>query len=128
MPKRPTGRPCKLTEAVEKQICAYIRAGAFSWVAAVASGVSRATFNRWMSEDSREFRDFRDKVEEARAQARATAEMEVRKMKPEVWLRLGPGRDKPGEPGWTEQQRHDVNVTGRGPGLVICLPPEDPEQ
>ena len=45
-------------------------------------------------------------VREARAQARVAAETEVRRDNPLAWLRYGPGRDRAGEPGWTE--RHEI--------------------
>jgi hypothetical protein len=41
-------------------------------------------------------------VRAARAQARLSAEIEVRKEQPFSWLRFGPGREREGEAGWTE--------------------------
>ena len=49
------------------------------------------------------FRQFRRDVLKAAAQARVRAEVQVRKVSPLAWLRYGPGRDRPGEPGWTER-------------------------
>lgn len=106
------GRPTKLTPDVHQRIVAYIRAGAFAWVAAEAAGVSKSSFHRWLQRGEREGRgryfDFGEEVRQAQAQARVAAETEVRKSSPATWLRYGPGRDRPGEPGWTDQRQ----VTG----------------
>lgn len=100
------GRRTKLTPETSQRICAAIRAGAFDWVAAEASGIGRSTFYQWIAfgESGRKpYREFVDNVREAQAQARTSAELEVRKTNPLAWLRLGPGRDRKGAPGWTEQ-------------------------
>ena len=107
------GRKTLLTPDTSASICAAIRAGAFDYIAAEAYGVGRTTFYTWMQkgEDEAEdeiYREFRNDVEEARAQARLGAELEVRKGNALAWLRLGPGRDRKHAPGWTEQ----VEITG----------------
>jgi len=102
--ERRAGRPTELTPEVHAKIARHIRAGAFDWVAACACGISSATFYRWMqwgAEGRAEFREFREDVLTARAEARVVAEIEVRKTSPFNWLRYGPGRDRPEEPGWT---------------------------
>ena len=111
------GRRSKLTPAVHDQIVAFCRAGAFDWVAAEAAGVHRATFYRWLARGAREARgpyhDFDDAVRQARAQARVAAETEVRRDQPLAWLRYGPGRERPGSPGWTES--HTIQGADGGP-------------
>src|SRR5215207_800487 len=106
------GRPTKLSPEVHRNIVAFIRAGAYSWVAAEAAGVSKTTFHRWLQRGAEEprgrYREFADDVRQAQAQARVAAETEVRRTSPVSWLRYGPGRERPGEPGWTEQ--HEVTV------------------
>jgi hypothetical protein len=104
------GRPPKLTDKVEALIVASVRAGGFVWVAAQAAGVGQSTFHRWMSDQRPRFREFREKVEQARAQARLTAELEVKRTNPEFWLRVGPGRERPGEPGWTDSAKVEHKV------------------
>ncbi len=102
------GRPSLLTPERHKAIVAAIRAGAYDWVAAQANGVDRNTFMAWMRRGERErsgrYLSFRNDVLTARAQARLSAEIEVRKDLPFNWLRYGPGRERTDEPGWTESK------------------------
>lgn len=113
------GRPSKLNAEVHQEIVAYTRAGSFAWVAAVAAGVSKTTFYRWMQKGDSETRgpyfDFANDVRQAQAQARVAAETEVRRTSPATWLRFGPGRDRPDEPGWTDQRQ----ITGPDAGPVL---------
>ena len=81
-----------------------LRRGAFDWVAAEAAGIHRRTFYRWMRQGEtgeEPYRRFAEEVLRARAQARLEAEQQVRERDPLSWLRLGPGRERWGEPGWT---------------------------
>ena len=100
------GRPTLLTPERHKAIVAAIRAGAFDWIAAEANGIDRETFKLWMRTGTRRKREpylsFVRDVRAARAQARLSAEIEVRKDQPFNWLRFGPGREREGEAGWTE--------------------------
>ena len=63
--RRPVGRPTKLTPVVRRRILDYLRAGNRRGVSARASGVSEATFYRWLNEDE----VFRAEVEQAEAEA-----------------------------------------------------------
>lgn len=107
-------RPVKLTPKTQKAIVAYIRSGAFDWVAAEAAGISARTFRRWMEAGERgvaAYVGFYEAVRVARAEARVTAEVEVRKDNPLAWLRYGPGRDRgPEKRGWTDTK--DVTLKG----------------
>jgi hypothetical protein len=109
-------RPTLLTPECHRAIVAAIRAGAFDWIAAEANGVDRETFKLWIRKGTREKRDpylsFVRDVRTARAQARLSAEIEVRKDQPFSWLRFGPGREREGEAGWTESSevRHSGSV------------------
>lgn len=98
-------RPTKLTPEVQAGIVESIKAGAFDWVAAQAAGVDPRTFYRWMAQGASgrgRFSQFCQEVKQARAHARKIAETEVFKNNPFAWLRYGPGREKPNEPGWTD--------------------------
>lgn len=100
------GRASLLTPEVQHRIVSYIRAGAWEYVAAGAAGVSYTTFNVWMTSQNPRYAEFQSAVREARLQARATAEIEVRRENPLAWLRQGPGRGRtPEEEGWTDETR-----------------------
>jgi len=109
-------RPSLLTPERHKAIVAAIRAGAFDWIAAEANGIDRQTFKLWMRKGMRTKREpylsFVNEVRTARAQARLSAEIEVRKEQPFSWLRFGPGRERDGEEGWTESSeiKHSGSV------------------
>lgn len=111
------GRPSKLTPELQAKIVAGVRLGAFPSIAARAAGIGSSTFYRWMQAGERgrkRFREFREEVGRAAAEARQAAEWEVRKTNPLAWLRYGPGRSKPGRPGWTDAKE----ITGEDAGPV----------
>lgn len=116
--KRKIGRPSKLDDHTHNGIVQAIRAGSYEWVAAVAFGIAAQTFRKWMrkgeDDPASDYGAFRAEVLEARAQARLAAETEVRKADPKFWLRCGPGKEKPGEPGWTDS----LALTGADGGPV----------
>ena len=95
----------RLTPALEAQIVSFIRAGGYDWLAAAAAGVPPAVFGDWMHRGAtrprQPYRHFYQEVEQARAQARLSAEIEARQKDPRYWLSHGPGREAPGAPGWT---------------------------
>src|SRR4051794_21170809 len=98
--RRRRGRPSKLVALMREtglyaKMLDLIRAGAFGWVAAEAIGIAPETFSRWLARgrDRRGlYRQFRQDVQQATAQARVLAEIEVYRTDPLPWLRLGPGR------------------------------------
>jgi hypothetical protein len=96
----------RLTPEIEVQIVSYIRSGGYPWVAAEGAGIPRRVFTQWMRRGAKprsrpEYRRFYEQVVQARAQARLAAELETRKKDPRYWLTHGPGRERPGAPGWT---------------------------
>ncbi|HJT78992.1 MAG TPA: hypothetical protein VJ739_17485 [Gemmataceae bacterium] len=101
----PRPRP-RLTPRVQQQICAFIRAGGFPYVAAEAAGVPVKLFERWLrrgrEKDARpRYRAFAEAVVQAVAQARLAAELQVFEKRPLDWLKCGPGRETPERGGWT---------------------------
>jgi hypothetical protein len=98
--------PARLTPALQQQLCAYLRAGAYPHVAAEACGVPREVFDDWLrrgtARPAREpYRSFAAETRQAMAQARAGAEVQTLQKSPVTWLKNGPGRERPGAPGWT---------------------------
>jgi transposase-like protein len=107
------GRRTKLTPEVQASIVKLIRDGSYDYQAARANGIDDSTFRRWMRAGERGnpiYRPFCAEVRQARAEARTAAEIQVRMNNPLAWLRYGPGRERPGEPGWTESAK--VEITG----------------
>ena len=105
-PRHPGGRKTKLTPELHQSIVAYIRAGAFDWVAAQACGIASSTFYLWLQQGDAgdpQFVEFSEDVRRARAESRLAAEVEIRRDDPQFWLRCGPGKNRPSEPGWTER-------------------------
>lgn len=122
------GRRTRLIDpGVVEAIVEAIEGGAFDYQAAQAAGVAPATFREWMARaegrhdrpSTPELAAFAAKVGQARAKARLVAEQTVFRENPLSWLRYGPGRERPGAPGWTnanlgvkvEETRPDGNVT-----------------
>jgi len=98
----------RLTSPVQKQIISYIRLGCYDWLAAEAVGVPRLVFSDWLQRGqagARAYRELALQVLQAKAQARAVAEMAAFKLNPLSWLRYGPGRETGAEPGWTVSVR-----------------------
>jgi hypothetical protein len=85
----------RLTDDVQKQIIAFLRAGGSPEVAAQAAGVSAEQFAQWMRRGrsrhgSARYRQFAQAIEQAVAQARLGAEVAIRGERPLEWLRHGP--------------------------------------
>ncbi|MER6830882.1 hypothetical protein ABT352_33150 [Streptosporangium sp. NPDC000563] len=71
-----TGRPLKLTPELQDKLCEHLSNGQYLTTACALTGVSKPTVYRWLeqAEDPdapAEFRDFRDAVTRARAEAEA---------------------------------------------------------
>ncbi len=119
---RAIGRPSSLTEEVTVQICAAIRAGVYAHVAAQAAGIGPSTFTAWMRRgedetDERHFQ-FRQRVLQARAQARMSAEIIVKRDEPLQWLKHV-ARDRKGDPGWTTVEKHESTSIQLQASVVI---------
>jgi hypothetical protein len=109
----------RLTPEIEGQIVSFIRSGGYPWVAAEGAGIPRQVFARWIRRGARArsrppYRRFYEQVMQARAQARLAAELETRKKDPRYWLTHGPGRERPGEPGWTNPPKAPVPEKRKG--------------
>lgn len=110
------GRKTLLTPEVETKICEYISRGAFDHVAAAAVGINPSTFYDWLNKGAagnEPYAKFSKKVMEARSAARLDAENRVHQKEPFNWLRYGPGRERPGEPGWTNETTLNVKADKR---------------
>lgn len=98
------------TPEVQHDIAAFLRAGAFLRVAVEAAGVDWNDYRRWLTagnseEATSQPQQFRREVRRAQAQGRLRAETEVFQKQPLQWLKHGPGRQRPGHPGWAALPR-----------------------
>ena len=65
-----------------------------------------AVLERWLKRGrkknaSEPYRSFARNVDQALGQARLRAEMAAYKDDPKNWLKHGPGKERPGKPGWS---------------------------
>jgi len=130
-------RPTRLTPEVADAILASLRAGAFTAVAAEAAGVGASTLREWMARgegrdqrrpEDRRYAAFAAQVRGASAQARVAAECEVFKTNPLAWLRYGPGRERPGRPGWSNPpSKAEGGRKDNAPVTVYFITVEPPE-
>jgi hypothetical protein len=105
-----------------EQIYAYIRAGAFPHVAALAAGLPRDAFKKWLKFGQRRksvFAEFVDRVEQARAQARVVAEVKTFQDDPAVWLKSGPGKEMKDDPGWTSAIKPQITQQNQHFNLML---------
>ncbi len=98
------------TSQLAERILAFIRAGGFPVVAAEAAGVPAAVFTDWLARGEKSgarepFRRFAREVRQSAALCRLSAECSAYKKDPKFWLAHGPGRDRPGYPGWAGEIR-----------------------
>lgn len=115
----------------QRAICAFTRQGAYPHVAAQAVGLPLATYDKWMSIGASKTRSihgiFRLAVLEAQSQARLAAEQALFTDDPVAWLKAGPGKERPDNPGWSTsakpaaaaQQATQVNVFSGELALVM---------
>jgi hypothetical protein len=110
----------QLHPSVKARMLQFLRLGAYDYVAAEALGIVIETFTAWM-DAGRECRDkgidnvysrFFLEVVQAKAEGRLLAEIQVRNESPQAWLKNGPGRTKPGRPGWTETIAYEGSEGG----------------
>jgi hypothetical protein len=123
LPASRRGRPVgsvSLTEEIQQQIVAMVRAGAFAHVAASAAGVPERTFYEWLERGEQrhptrsstsKLRAFALAVRTAQSEARAAAEIRVHREHPRYWLTHA-ARTKPGSEGWTQPPPEQANQAG----------------
>ena len=116
-PVHSQGRARRGDRSSTKLICDVIRDGAYDHVAAGSAGISYRTHLRWLelgrADDAPEpCASYYREVSAARNQVRAAVEAEVRKANPLAWLKCGPGRDRPSQPGpgWADANQAEAEV------------------
>jgi hypothetical protein len=119
-------------ETRERMILAAIRSGGFPRVAAETWGLPAHVFDQWLRiarrrrpRPPRTIRTFVERVRQALAHARLTAEMEMRKKDPKFWLCHGPGRETKTALGWTTAAK-PAFVPDGGSTDVLASPERNP--
>lgn len=83
------GRPTKLTTEVQDRIIQALKAGNYIETAAEYAGIGKTTFYRWMEQGEQAsqgiYREFRDAVMRARAEAEARSVALIQKAAPDDW-------------------------------------------
>jgi hypothetical protein len=115
-----------LTPEVEQKILAYVRAGGYAHVAAVAAGIPREVFEEWMRKGeakrpTQKYKPFAEAVRQAEATARLNAEVAALKDKPMDWLKAGPGKETTAKPGWSALVKPQ---TGGGKETPVLMEPD----
>lgn len=122
-----------LTPELKSTVCAFIVAGAFPHVACEAAGVPWEVFERWLTIGSpinrkrgwkphKSYTPLWCAVMQAKAQARLRAEMAALSDDPVAWLKSGPGKDKPNNPGWSSTIRPQLRENNTQ--VNVLLSPE----
>ena len=113
----PTGRPTKLTPALQQKICEAIRAGNYLMTAAAFAGIDKTTLHSWLRRGAREARglyhDFADAVEKAQADAEARDVALIAKAASDgVWQAAAWRLERKFPDRWGRRDRIDATVKG----------------
>lgn len=83
------GRPTKLTPEVQDRIIQALKAGNYVETAVEYAGIGKTTFYRWMEQGAKAsrgiYREFRDAVMRARAEAEARNVAIIQQAAPDDW-------------------------------------------
>ena len=120
----PVGRPAKLDDEVAGRLIEVLRMGGYAETAAAVAGISRQTFYNWLERGDPEgraeadapFREFRERVEAARAEGEARnvgliARAASKDWKAAAWM--------------LERQYPDRWAGPRGRGITSTVHPDD---
>src|SRR5262245_3890526 len=106
------GRPCKLTPEVQERLCTAVRVGNYYEAACAYAGVSYKVFREWMIRGRRarrgKFRDFREAVLRAEADAEATVVAQWRQQIPETWQAARDFLARRFPRRWGPKEKHEV--------------------
>lgn len=120
-PRRPVGRPSKLTEKAQETICEALRVGCYREAAARAAGIGHTTLYRWLEQgEADEERDedsphraFREAVLAAEAWGEVDAVELIRKAarNPTTWQAAAWLLERKYADRWGRRERHTVEST-----------------
>jgi transposase len=124
-PKR-GGRPTKLTERLQNRLIALIQQGNYRETAAALSGISPATFHRWMERGAQgrhPYRAFREAVEHAETWAEGIAVRTVQSnIRAGDWKAAMTWLERKFPDRWGRRNRVEVSGRDGGPVTVAARP------
>jgi hypothetical protein len=116
----PRGQKTKLTSIMQDRICQLLRAGCYAERAAAASGIDQSTFYRWLQRGEQEedglYREFRDAVKSAEAEAEARAVTIIQLAMPGDWKAAMTWLERKFPERWARRERMHLEHTGPGGG------------
>ena len=124
-----TGRPTKLTPEVRDRIIEALRAGNYQDAAAAYAGIGPATFYRWMergraADAEPDYREFREAVERARAEAEVRNVALVQRSAADgTWQAAAWFLERSYPSRWGRRERHEVTGADGGP-VALTVDPE----
>ena len=114
-------KPPRLTAKLIQEIATRVHGGAFEQVAVESQGVPFGLYQEWLRRGRQKgsrglVRQLALRVMEAKANARAKLETDMRQEDAKAWLLHGPGRDTPEQAGWGTAAR--PNAAGQADELA----------
>lgn len=132
------GRADKLTPETQKKILDAVRAGAYMEQAAHHAGINQATLYRWLERGAGDdaparFREFREALTRARADAEVGAVAALRRAMPDDWRAAAFFLERSFPVRWRRRDSHEHTGPDGGPVRITDvdlsrLPAEDLEQ
>jgi hypothetical protein len=119
------GRPTKLNIDVANRILDALRLGVPQSTATAYAGISRSTYYRWLavaddSDAPDEFRDFRDAVRTARAEAEVRSIAVIQNASDRSWQAAAWFLERSFPEHWARKDRHEITGNdGRGIELSV---------
>jgi transposase len=125
------GRPTKLTPEVREQVVELVRQLNYAETAAGCAGIGKSTYYRWMKrgedEESGPYREFKDAVRLAEAEAEMKALAMVRDAAPRDWRAATWFLERRFPHRWGRRERRDMKVAGQPIPIQIITTDKPPE-
>ena len=126
-------RPTKLTPELQENIVIAINAGNYSKIAAEMVGIGETTFYRWMEEGAKpdgkkEYREFRESIKRAEAQAEVISVARIRQAENEgTWQAAAWYLERKHGDRWGRNDKVRQEISGPE-GAPVSLTIEDAKQ
>lgn len=126
---RDVGRPDKLTPELQRRLVEAMRAGVSKEVAARYAGISRSTLHRWLSlaDVDVRFRELKEELERAEAEAEVHAAAILRRAMPDDWRAAVAFLERRHRGRWSKHAPTPARGTGDGLKTDPDIDVTDPE-